>query len=143
MDVFTWLRISEVVLTPIQTPLHEFTGECVRAVGTICLPITIGDGPEKATRMVKFIVVDRLSVYNVILGRPTLNALKVVVSTYHMLMKFPNPNGIGIFKGDQERAKKCYVEAVNKVCHKGPRPAVVTTIFRSMRSSPPMVKSSH
>ncbi|GMN48643.1 hypothetical protein TIFTF001_017820 [Ficus carica] len=36
----------------------------------------------------------------------------------------------GFSRGNQERARKCYVEAVNKVCHKVPKPAVVTTIFK-------------
>ena len=70
--------------------------------------------------MVEFIVVDRPSVYNVILGRPTLNALKAVVSTYHLAMKFPTSDGIGVFRGNQEGARKCYMEAVNKVCRKAP-----------------------
>ena len=73
---------------------------------------------------------DRPSVYNVILGRPTVNALKAVVSMYHLAPKFPTPSGVGVFRGNQEWARKCYLEAVNKVCHKAPAPTVVTTIFK-------------
>ncbi|GMN49779.1 hypothetical protein TIFTF001_018933 [Ficus carica] len=97
MDAFSRLKIEGATLTPTQTPLYGFAGDCVRAVGTVHLPVTIGDGPEKATRMVEFIIVDRPSVYNVILGRPTLNALKAVVSTYHLAMKFPTGDRIGVF----------------------------------------------
>ena len=57
------------------------------------LPVSIWDGLEMVTMMVEFIVVDRPSVYNVILGRPTLNVLKVVVSTYHLAMKCPMESG--------------------------------------------------
>ncbi|GMN66109.1 hypothetical protein TIFTF001_035194 [Ficus carica] len=80
--------------------------------------------------MVEFIVVDRSSVYNIILRRLTLNALKAVVSTYHLAMKFPISNGVGVFRGSQEEAKKCYMEAVNKVCHKASELVVLTTIFK-------------
>ncbi|GMN65242.1 hypothetical protein TIFTF001_034313 [Ficus carica] len=97
MDAFSRLKIKGATLTPAKTPLYGFVGDCVHAAGTVRLPVTIGDGQEKATRMVEFIVVDRPSVYNVILGRPTLNALKAVVSTYHLAMKFPVGNGIGVF----------------------------------------------
>ncbi|GMN60544.1 hypothetical protein TIFTF001_029640 [Ficus carica] len=85
---------------PIQTPLYRFVGECVQAAGLICLMITISDGPEKDTRMVEFIVIDKPLVYNAILLKPTLNALKAVVSTYYLAMKFPTPNGVGIFRGN-------------------------------------------
>ncbi|GMN72562.1 hypothetical protein TIFTF001_056023, partial [Ficus carica] len=128
MDAFSRLKIEGAELTPAKTVLYGFAGDCVRAAGTIRLPVTVGDGPEKATRMVEFIVVDRPSVYNVILGRPTLNALKAVVSTYHLAMKFPTNDGIGVFRGNQEGARKCYMEAVNKVCRKAP--ATVATILK-------------
>ncbi|GMN39714.1 hypothetical protein TIFTF001_008941 [Ficus carica] len=129
MDAFTRLQIEEAVLTPARTPLYGFDGECVRAAGTVCLSIIVGDGQERAIRMVEFIVVDRPSVYNIILGRLILNALKSVVSTYHLAMKFPTPGGVGLFRGNQEGARKCYVEAVNKVCRKAPEPITVATIF--------------
>ncbi|GMN65573.1 hypothetical protein TIFTF001_034636 [Ficus carica] len=129
MDAFSRLKIEGVALTPARTPLYGFSGECVRAAGTVSLPVTIGDGPERVTRMVEFIVVDRPSVYNVILGRPTLNAIKAVVSTYHLAMKFPAEGGVGVFRGNQEGARKCYMEAVNKVCRKAPVSITVATVF--------------
>ncbi|GMN47900.1 hypothetical protein TIFTF001_017086 [Ficus carica] len=129
MDAFSRLRIRGAVLTPAQTPLYGFAGECVRTAGTVRLLVTIGDGPERVTQMVEFIVVDRPSVYNVILGRPTLNALKAVVSTYHLAMKFPTGSGVGVFWGNQEGARKCYMEAVNKVCRKALAPITVAAIF--------------
>lgn len=73
---------------------------------------------------------DRPSIYNITLGWPTFNTLKAVVSTFHLAMKFPTSSGVGVFRGNQEWARKCYLEAVNKVCHKAPAPAVVMTIFK-------------
>ncbi|GMN46311.1 hypothetical protein TIFTF001_015481 [Ficus carica] len=89
MDAFLRLKIEGAALTPARTPLYGFSGECVQAAGTVSFPVTIGDGPERVTRMIEFIVVDLPSVYNVILGKPTLNAIKAVISTYHRAIKFP------------------------------------------------------
>uniref|UniRef100_A0A2N9EDC4 Integrase catalytic domain-containing protein n=1 Tax=Fagus sylvatica TaxID=28930 RepID=A0A2N9EDC4_FAGSY len=69
--------------------------------------------PKQATRRVEFLVVDCLSAYNVIIGRPTLNRLRAVTSTYHLLVRFPTENGIGEMKGDQAMAKECYLTSVS------------------------------
>ena len=55
--------------------------------------------------------------------------MKAVVSTYHLAMKVPTSDGTGIFRVNQEGARKCYMEAVNKVCRKAPAPATVATIL--------------
>ena len=63
------------------------------------------------------------------MGRPTVNALKAVVSTYHLAMKFPTKSGVGVFRGNQDGARKCYMEVVNKVCRKTLAPITVATVF--------------
>ena len=64
--------------------------------------------------MTNFIVVDDLSAYNVILGRPTLNQARSVMSTYSLVVKFPTPQGTGILKGDQATARSCYVTFLHR-----------------------------
>ena len=61
--------------------------------------------------MINFLVVNQPSVYNVIIGRPTLNGMRAVTSTYHLMMKFPSRNGIGTIRGNQSEARSCYVAA--------------------------------
>ena len=53
-------------------------------------------------------MVDCLSSYNVIIGRPTLNRWKATTSTYCLKVKFPTDNGVGKVKGDQILARECY-----------------------------------
>lgn len=50
-------------------------------------------------------MVDALSPYNVILGRPTINSLGAIIFTMYLIMKYSLPNGPGeTILGDQ----KCY-----------------------------------
>ena len=54
---------------------------------------------------------DQPSSYNIIIGRPTLNRLKAITSTYHLLMKFATVKGIAMMLGDQSMARMCYIQA--------------------------------
>ncbi|XP_073061722.1 uncharacterized protein [Primulina eburnea] len=46
------------------------------------------------------------------LGRPAMNELKVVASTYHQKIQFPVENQVVEVRGDQPSSRKCYVETV-------------------------------
>ena len=100
--------------TPTQTPLFGFTGERVMTEGIIDLPVTFKTpAGVEVVHMVPFRVVDQESPYNVIIGRPTLNRIRAITSTYHLLMKFPTKDGIGIMAGDQSQARTCYVQGID------------------------------
>ena len=53
-------------------------------------------------------MVDCPSLYDVIIGRPTLSCWKIATSTYCLKVKFPIENSVGEVKGDQVLAKECY-----------------------------------
>jgi len=65
---------------------------------------------ESTTKMiiVKYIVVNTSSTYNLLLGRPSLNRLGAVASIAHMKMKFPSSQGgVITIKVDQRMERKC------------------------------------
>ena len=72
--VFQQMRINKGRLAPANAPLVGFGGTEVYPLGTITLPVTIGDYPQQITRDVTFLVVDCSFTYNAIIGRPTLNS---------------------------------------------------------------------
>ena len=57
--------------------------------------MVVGAYPQQVTRNVNFLVVNCLSSYNAIIGRPTLNSWKAVTSTYHLSVKFLTEYGVG------------------------------------------------
>ena len=77
-------------------------------LGSIQLVLTLGEPPCQATTAVRFLIVDVPSAYNILLGRPSLNAIKAIPSTYHMMIKFPTKSGVGMVRGDQRVARECY-----------------------------------
>jgi len=84
------MKIERERLVPTNAPLIGFKGTKVYPLSAVTLPVTIGDYPQQITKDVKFLVIDYLSAYNAILGRPTLNSWKAVTSTYHLMIKFPH-----------------------------------------------------
>ncbi|KAK3005789.1 hypothetical protein RJ639_016874 [Escallonia herrerae] len=108
-DAFKKMNIPTDRLRKMDTPLYGFSNHPVAAEGIIALPVAIGTPPAQANFMLDFVVVKVPSAYNAILGRPALNQLQAVVSTYHLKMKFPTEHGIGEVKGDQTTARQCYV----------------------------------
>ncbi|KAI3455044.1 hypothetical protein Pfo_011707 [Paulownia fortunei] len=57
----------------------------------------------EAYKKMNFLVVDFFSAYNIILGRPSLNTIQAVVSTFHMILKFPCST------------RRCYLETIRKI----------------------------
>ena len=91
---FQQMGINRARLTPTNAPLVDFGGSRVLPLEAITLSVTVGDYPQQITQDVTFLVVDYSSVYNGILGRPTLNLWKAATSTYHLTIKFPTEYGI-------------------------------------------------
>ncbi|RWV85380.1 hypothetical protein GW17_00052830, partial [Ensete ventricosum] len=85
---------------PLPIPLNstrteDSKGDSVSPIGTTVLPVTIGQEPRSKILLVSFIVVALPSTYNAIIGRPTLNKLRAVVSMYHRIIKFSTRAGVG------------------------------------------------
>ena len=96
-----------LVLT--NAPLVGFGGTRVYPLGVVTLPVTVDDCPSQITKDVTFLVVDYSSAYNAILGCPTLNSWKAVISTYHLMIKFPTEYVVEKVRGDQVATCECYI----------------------------------
>ena len=107
-SAFDKMGIEREKLAPINAHLRGFSGERVLPLGSIQLVLTLGDPPCQATTTVRFLIVDAPSAYNIPLGRPSLNVIRAIPFAYHMVIKFPTTNGVGIVRGDQRIARECY-----------------------------------
>ena len=111
---FDKMGIGREKLEPVSAHLLGFSGEKVLPLGSTQLVLTLGNPPCQATTVVKFLIVDASLAYNMLLGKPSLNALSVVPSAYHMVIKFPTENGVGMVRGDQRVARECYSASIKQ-----------------------------
>ena len=63
-------------LSPTTIPLYEFTWDHVIPEGTIKLAITLGEHPQVATIVTKFVTVNCPSTFNRVIGRTAIKSLK-------------------------------------------------------------------
>nr|XP_027102809.1 uncharacterized protein LOC113724064 [Coffea arabica] len=117
---FESLKLTREQLTPVRTPLVGFGGHVVHPEGMVNLTVTIGRHPRCRTVPVSFAVVKADSPYNMLIGRPTLNALRAVYSTYHLSFKFPTPEGVAEVSSDVGAARECYLATIQAAV--GPQP---------------------
>ena len=113
-SAFDKMRIGREKLEPVSTHLRWFSGEKVLPLGSIQLVLTLGEPHCQATTTARFLIVDVPSAYNMLLGRPSLNAIKVVPSAYHFIIKFPTVHGVGTVRGYQRVARECYTASMKQ-----------------------------
>lgn len=88
-DAFFKMGFTSDRLEKHDSPLAGLFGEVIPVEGVITLPVRAGRAPRQSTVRTEFLVVKVFSAYNAILGVRGLNALRAVVSTYYLLVKFP------------------------------------------------------
>ena len=108
LPAFQQKKLSKERLQPFTSLLVSFTGDKVIPKGVVKLTIIAGIYLAQVSKEINFLIVDCPSMYNVILGQPTLNKLKAATSTYYLKVKIPIAHGIGEIKGDQFLARECY-----------------------------------
>ena len=113
-SAFDKMGIGREKLEPVNTHLLGFSGENALPLGSIQLVLTLGDPPCQATTTARFLIIDAPSAYNMLLGRPSLNAIKAIPSAYHMIIKFPTIHGVGMVRGDQRVARECYTTSMKQ-----------------------------
>ncbi|VFQ59847.1 unnamed protein product [Cuscuta campestris] len=126
LDAFEKLKLCRTQLEPLKTPLFGFTGDSMEAEGSILLTSKLGTCDKVIHKQMRFVVVNIKCVHNAILGRPEINKARGIISMAHLCMKFYTPGGIGQVRGDQKKARSCYLEAVKKMTNAFERVTLVS-----------------
>ncbi|XP_021739588.1 uncharacterized protein LOC110705972 [Chenopodium quinoa] len=106
----TKLKYRPESIQPVSYPLVGFGGGVVHPIGQVDLPVRLGERGEVRHMVIRFLVVEELTAYNMILGLPTLNDSKAVIIPSLMLLKFEKDDKtVGSIRGDQRMARECYL----------------------------------
>ena len=108
LNTYKRMSLTESELSPMTSPLYGFIGDHVIPKGIIKLVVTMGEHTRVLMVMTVFLIVDCLSAFNGIIGRPLLKAIKVITSIYHLTIKFPTAEGIGQVAWSQYDSTECY-----------------------------------
>ncbi|XP_058783320.1 uncharacterized protein LOC131657996 [Vicia villosa] len=109
-QLFKTLQLNDSHLTPyVGSDLQGFNGTVTKPWGFVELIVSIGSAETARTVKVQFLVVDYPSIYQCILGRPTLAELIAVLSTVHLKLKYYTTKGqVATLNDDIDAARRCF-----------------------------------
>lgn len=108
-EAFKKMGFDEAKLILMDALLVGFNGGSVYLWGAVALSFQLA-----VDCMTTLLIVDVSSAYNAIMGRPTLNVLWAIPSTYHQMVKFPTVKGTSTVHGSHQLAKRCHLAALKQ-----------------------------
>ncbi|XP_020412762.1 uncharacterized protein K02A2.6-like [Prunus persica] len=104
----------EPKISKLARSLTDFNGAMSITVGTIDLDIYL----PVVVCLQTFMVIDKVSPYNGILGQPWINKIEAITSALHQKIRYPIPGGgIGHINSDQAKAMRCTAQGLKKSKH--------------------------
>ncbi|KAF3556207.1 hypothetical protein F2Q69_00012388 [Brassica cretica] len=95
------MEIDLCAVTEGPSPIFGLSGDATMTLGSINLLVKAGS----VVKITEFLVVDRPTSYNVIIGTPWLNSMRAIPSTFHLCLKFPTPHGVETIQGDHRMSQ--------------------------------------
>jgi len=87
------MNLSENLIVPYNEQIVCFSGERVDTHDYLDLRTRIGSRRDGREVRIRYILVEANTSYNILLGRPCLNAFGAIVSTFHLTMRFWSDKG--------------------------------------------------
>ncbi|XP_013617393.1 PREDICTED: uncharacterized protein LOC106323890 [Brassica oleracea var. oleracea] len=95
------MEIDLCTVTEGPSPIFGLSGDATMTLGLIDLVVKAGS----IIKVTEFLVIDRPTSYNAIVGTPWLNSMRAIPSTFHLCLKFPTPRGVETIQGDRRMSQ--------------------------------------
>ncbi|KAL0411873.1 UNVERIFIED_CONTAM: hypothetical protein Slati_3777000 [Sesamum latifolium] len=105
-EAYDQMQLGDVSLEKENTLLYGFAGEVVHPRGMVSLPLTMGRGTARKTCLLKFLVVDVPSAYNVILGKAPEEKISEATETPAKVQPAEELLNIQIIPGDPDKTTR-------------------------------------
>lgn len=115
-NTFDQMKLGRNQLLPSESPLVEFGGRKIEALGKISLPVSFGNQHNARTEYITFDVMDLHYPYNAIFGRGFTNKFNVAIHMGYLCMKMPALHGVITIHGSQKEARN-----IERVIHNSQR----------------------
>ena len=90
------MKFEKKHLQPLDKPLIGFGGNQVTPLGTIILPVRVGEKDGSRTMPIRFTVVELTFPYNAIMGLPLINKIKAAIFPHQLLLQFERDDFLGL-----------------------------------------------
>lgn len=107
------MNFDTTELLSFKVTLVGFSEEHVQVLGHLLIMTLFSNRDHVKSIQIRYLIVNVTSPYNIIIGRPSFNALKAVLSTLYLTLEYPLEDiRVGMVKGDQGISRKCYKDSL-------------------------------
>ncbi|XP_013601260.1 PREDICTED: uncharacterized protein LOC106308668 [Brassica oleracea var. oleracea] len=105
------MEIDLGTVTERHSPIFGLSGNATMTLGSIDLVVK----SRSVIKVTEFLVIDRPTSYNAIVGTPWLNSMRAIPSTFHLCLKFSTPRGVKTIQGDRRMSQVCFAAELKKM----------------------------
>lgn len=107
-DTMVKLGIAENMLESSRTTFHGIVpGVSCVPMGRVRVDVIFGTKENCRVENIEFEVVDLVSPYHILLGRPAMHKFMATAHISYLKMKMPGPNGVITIAGNYKRSLEC------------------------------------
>ncbi|XP_013589110.1 PREDICTED: uncharacterized protein LOC106297417 [Brassica oleracea var. oleracea] len=104
------MEIDLCAVTEGPSLIFGLSGDATMTLGSINLVVKAG----RVIKVTKFLLIDRPTSYNAIVGTPWLNSMRAIPTTFHLCLKFPTPRGVKTIQRDRRMSQVCFAAELKR-----------------------------